>query len=89
MIQKQKLNSEAIVDDRNVVREDFKLVKMGTDMVIYEGGYWMDREDFDRANFGKIRISRNIEVPLKDYITFDVDKKTRKITYTFLPNSNL
>ena len=79
------MKKEVPIDKKNITSKEFKLIEVGTDLVIFEGGYWMERKDYERVVFDEIKLSKNVSLPFRDCVIFDVDKETQKITYAFLP----
>lgn len=59
--------------------ETVKLVHRGTEVVIFEGGWWMDRSDYD-----KVFPENAISYPNPNF-GMDRDEVTRKITLFLLP----
>lgn len=66
-------------------QESKKLLKLTPSKAYYEDGWWMERRDYDRINFGKISLGKGIEVSVKDYAVLNRDEETRQITYSYLP----
>jgi hypothetical protein len=64
------------------MEKELKLIKITSDVVIFEEGWWMDRKDYD---FGNSKDEDGIPIHFKD-LGWDRDKKTHKLTYFFIPN---
>ena len=86
MTKKQSKLNEEIIDEKNIVKKEVELVRLGTDVVIFEGGYWMERKDYDFVNSIEA-VSRYIQRPRKEDLGFDVNKRTRQIKYFFIPKN--
>ena len=78
MAKKQK---KTIKEDKikKVKEIEKKLVFRGTEIVIFEGGYWIKREDYDKC-FLKDKVNPNPNIFL------DIDKSTRQIRIGYFPN---
>jgi len=76
MENEKKIKEEKV---KNVKEIEKRLVFKGTEVVIFEGGYWMEREDYDKC-FPKNKVSSPSNIFL------DIDKSTHQIKVGYFPN---
>jgi len=71
----------------NGITENKGLVELNTEVAIFEGGWWMKREDYDLVNSKQVFLDGILKYTenIRNKIGWDRNEKTHQLTYFWIP----